>query len=131
MAQNGDNLTPKQLAAVAELARGSSHQATVDATGVSHRQLSRWKAQPDFKEAILEAQRAIYGQSIAAIVTAMNTATTTLVEICENQEASDASRVSAARSILENGLKAFGQADLDRRVEEIEELFKSESAETT
>jgi uncharacterized membrane protein len=123
MASSGDKLTPKKQAAVLTLARGCTHEEAVEASGISSRQLCRYKNEPEFQEAIREAQREIYGQAIAAIVDAMRTATTTLVDICKNPESSDAARVSAARSLLENGLKAFGQQDLTERVEELEGYF--------
>jgi ABC-type phosphate transport system ATPase subunit len=123
MASNGEKISPKQQVAILTLAQGGTHEDAIKASGISSRQLSRYKNEPDFQAAIKEVQREIYGQTIAAIVGAMGVATTTLVEICKNEESSDAARVSAARSLLENGLKAFGQQDLNERVAELEDFI--------
>jgi hypothetical protein len=120
MAGNGDELSPKQHQAVLALAQGMTHGAACNAAAISSRQLSRWKDEASFRQAISEARREIYGQAVGAIVNAMVDATNTLLEICKNPEASDAARVSAARSILDGGLKGFGLVDLSERIEALE-----------
>jgi ABC-type nitrate/sulfonate/bicarbonate transport system ATPase subunit len=123
MTGNGEELSPKQQTAMMALAQGMTHHQAVEVAGVSSRQLSRWKETHSFREAVMGARREIYNQSISAIVSAMGCATATLLEICADTQASDAARVSAARAILEGGLKGFGLVDLSERIEALEQQY--------
>jgi hypothetical protein len=67
--------------------------------------------------------RETYGASVAAMVAAMQPATATLLAIATDQNAPATARVSASRAILEAGLKAYGQMELEQRVEALEAVL--------
>lgn len=125
MSENVADLTPKQIRALEALASGETTVDAAAAAGITRRQLARWMGEPAFDQALREAKAIIYRESIARIVGAMSTATTTLVDICGDLTVSPQSRVSAARCILESALKAFGQVELDQRLTELEALVET------
>lgn len=113
-------LSAKQLRAVALLAAGSNVKSTAAELDVNVRQITRWRESEDFREAERATQKEIYSEAIAAVVGAMGGAVATLAAICADTEASSANRIAAARVLLEHGLKAYGQAELDERLEAVE-----------
>ena len=114
------SLSPKQLSCIRELAAGAGVVEAAERVGITQRQIARWKNDERFIAALRAAQRDIYDQSISLIVGSMNLALVTLADICKSSSASEATRVSAARSILESGIKGFGQQELRSQIEDLE-----------
>jgi thiaminase len=126
MAANGEvfpEMTPAQLKAAIALASGATHDEAVEASGISSRTLSRLKNEDGFRLAVRLILRETYGASVAAMVAAMQPATATLLAIATDQNAPATARVSASRAILEAGLKAYGQMELEQRVEALEAVL--------
>lgn len=123
MASNGDifeDLTSKEEKAAIAVGAGLGHDEAAKAGGLSSRQLSRLKNEERFLRAVKKVKQDLYAESICQLVAAMASATTTLVAIASNEEAPASARVTAARSILDIAVKAYGQAELEARIELLE-----------
>jgi hypothetical protein len=123
-------LSSKQIRAVALLAAGSSVGATAAELSVATRQISRWRELDEFRRAERAAQKEIYDGAITSVVASMGAAVATLTGICRDTEASSANRISAARVLLEHALKAYGQAELDARLEAVEAVLAGKNADS-
>lgn len=87
----------------------------------------RWLQDPDFQKDYQEARRMAVSQAIAQLQQATTEAVATLRYIMNNNQATTASRVSAARIVLDTALKAVELEDLALRIEILEQAFQPDS----
>lgn len=90
------------------------------AAGIGEVTIYRWLKNDGFNSAYRDARRQVVQQGIVKIQKSIATAVTTLMEIMQDQEAPASSRVSAAKTILEIGIKATELEMLEDRVDELE-----------
>ncbi|HBQ26326.1 MAG TPA: hypothetical protein DD791_08030 [Syntrophomonas sp.] len=86
----------------------------------------RWLQEPDFQREYQEARKQAVSQAIAQLQQATTHAVATLVEIMSDQEATPASRVSAAKTVLEMSMKAIELDDLANRIERLEQALEGQ-----
>ena len=79
---------------------------------------------PVFETAYREARREVVRHAVVTVQAAMSEAVQTLRVIMNNNEAPASSRVSAAKSIIDTGLKAVELEDFERRLSALEEHIK-------
>lgn len=94
----------KEKALRAVLTCRSKREAAAVA-GITERTLRNYFQQPDFNSAYKEAMSELMQDASQQAKAALSTALSVLVEITEDAQAPPASRISAARSLLEYGLK--------------------------
>ena len=129
MAKNGDldpefeDLNHKQALAAIAVGTGSTIEKAAEAAGLSPRQLSRLRAEPAFMAAVDAVLRRTYTRAVSRLVAVMATATDTLESICTDPDSPATARVSAARAILDLGIKAYTTAELETRVQQLEDLL--------
>jgi hypothetical protein len=117
-------LSPKQETAIGALiAQHSISDAAISAK-IGKRTLWRWLRMENFKRAYLDARREVVTQAIVKIQAGMTGAVGTLLEVMKDQTSSPSARVSAARTLLDFGLKSIEIEELELRVEAIEKLIK-------
>jgi len=94
-------LTPKQNKAVMALARGETVDATALAAGVSPRTVYRWRALPDFRQAIADQEAALLADLARRLTAASEDAIALLHETVNDKKASLNFRLRAALGILQ------------------------------
>jgi hypothetical protein len=97
------------------------------AAGVSYTSLWRWLQDPTFQAEYRNARRQALGQATSQLQQAAAAAVKALREIIEDVKAPSSSRVMAARTVLEMGLKAVELEDMEVRLAAIERTLNNET----
>lgn len=126
MAGHGEKLSRNQELAIAALLSNPSIPGAASAAGISERSLYRWLADDGFQKDYKKARRKVVQQAITQIQASISAAVQTLKEIMKNPEAPASSRVSAAKTLIEMGLKATEFEQLEERIEELEKIVKDQ-----
>lgn len=129
MAGHGEKLSRKKEQAVAALLAKPSIPEAAKTVGIGERTLWRWLKDDSFKSAYSEARAQIVQFVIAEIQNGLTDATKTLVEIIKNKKAPASARVSAAKAMIDIGVKAVFEEDLKQRIEAIEDILKNDERE--
>jgi len=87
---------------------------------ISTATLWRWTQQEDFQEAFLKARRQAFSKSVSRLQHASGAAVSTLLTVMADRTAPHASRVRAADSVLDRGMKAIELEDLEARLQRLE-----------
>lgn len=124
MAGHGEKISRNRERAISALLSSPSIPEAAKASGLSERSLYRWLQDEEFQETYQAARREVVKHAVTTVQAAMSKAVETLREIMEDTDAPASARVSAARAVLDLGLKATEIEDLQRRVAEIEALLK-------
>ena len=110
----------KRTAAIAALLVSPTIAHAAQTAGVSDATLTRWLRENGFARQYRLAQREALAQAIATLQAAAGSAVTVLRAAMLDQTATPASRVAAARVILEFSFRGAEIADLQERLEAIE-----------
>jgi hypothetical protein len=115
-------LTPKQEQAILALLNHPTTKAAGAACGTSETTLWRWLQLPDFQQRYRAARRQLVESSIGRLQQACGDAVETLASISRNEKEPASSRVAAAKTIIEQSLRAVELEDLAERIERLEQL---------
>jgi len=115
-----DDLSARQRRFVAALMTARTIEDAATIAGVTKRTGMRYLADPNVRAAVNEAQAQALAQVTRQAVQAMTEALDVLRGIASDEDAPSGSRVSAARAILENGLRYNEAVTLAERVSELE-----------
>jgi hypothetical protein len=118
--QDDFELTPKQERLLPLLISEPSIEGAAKVARVGVRTVFKWLKQETFSRAYRESRSAAVRQAIGQIQAAMGNAVRTLVSIMGDTQAPASSRVSAAKAMIETGIKAVELEDIESRVVEIE-----------
>lgn len=124
MAGHGEKLSRNQEKAIAALLSNTSIPEAAKEAGIGERTLWRWLKIESFQGAYRKARQEVVRQAVAQVQKAMSEAVDTLRGVMSNSEAPASARVSAAKVIIDMGIKAVEIEDLDARVTDIEKLIK-------
>jgi DNA invertase Pin-like site-specific DNA recombinase len=114
------DLTPKQERAIlALLSEGTTKDAAAKC-GVNEATIWRWLQLTEFQERYRGARRQVVETAISQLQSDCTVAARVLREVAEDTKAPSSSRVMAARTILEQSLKAVELMDLVARVDRLE-----------
>lgn len=113
-------LTPKQQKVLAALLREPTQKAAAASTGVSDRQIREYLSKPEFQEAYRQALSQLVLEASFQARRGYAQALDALREIVTDTGQPPAARISAARSLLEYGLKLTEQADILVKLDELE-----------
>lgn len=113
-------LTPKQQKVLAALLREPTQKAAAASTGVSDRQIREYLSKPEFQEAYRQALSQLVLEASFQARRGYAQALDALREIVSDPGQPPAARISAARSLLEYGLKLTEQADILVKLDELE-----------
>jgi hypothetical protein len=125
MKGHGEKFDRKMEAAIVALLAEPTIAAAAKAAGVSYTSLWRWLQEPEFQTEYRKAKRDAFGQATAQLQQAASAAVKCLKEIIEDTKAPSSSRVMAARTVLEMGLKGIELEDLEARLAVIERTVNS------
>lgn len=114
-------LTPKQAKALQALLTQPTKAAAAKAAGISVRTLTDYLADPEFQKEYGKAARALVMDATREAQQALSPALQALREIVENPEENSSNRISAARSLLEHGLRLTEFSDILPLVESVED----------
>lgn len=96
------------------------------AVGVGKTTLWRWRKDPDFQKALLEAHRDAYSQTIARLQQGSAAAAATLLRVMTDPAATASSRVRAAQCVLDKAAHGIVMQDLEVRVRAMEQRSQTE-----
>src|SRR5262245_38464731 len=116
--RENSELTAKQLRALQALLKEPTTAKAAKAAQVAEVTLFRWLNEPVFSTAYREARGRLLETTLTTLQQASSEAVEVLRKIMKDSKAPTSSRVTAARSVLELGLKA-------REVLEVEDRLKA------
>lgn len=111
----------KEKAIVALLTEPTVKQAAEKA-GIGVATLFRWMNDTEFDAQYQEAKNLAFSQAINRLQQSTGKAVDTLNTVMDDADAPPASRVSAAKTILELGIKVREQDEFEKRISELEKL---------
>ena len=111
-------LTPNQRKALAALLVCKSRAEASRQCGLGLRTIQDYEKQPEFADALERGRR-----KMLADAARYSDTVDTLQEIVENPDTPDASRVAAARALLDYGLKFAEITDINKRLDKLEGLM--------
>lgn len=112
-------LNPKQERAITALLSTSRLNEAARLAGVSDSTLGRWLRDAAFKERLRQERGEAIGAAVGSLQVAMATAAETLCTVAADPAQPGAVRVSAAKAILDAGLRAAMVDDLGAQVDEM------------
>jgi hypothetical protein len=118
-------LTPNQERAIRALLTEPSVRAAAKKAKVGEASLYRWLGEPVFATAYKEARSHLLTSTLTALQSAGGMAVETLKKVMDDSAAQASARVSAAKNILEFGLKAREVLEVEERLKAIEERLKT------
>lgn len=113
-------LTAKQERGIAALLEWPTITEAAKRSGLSEPTLRRWMNDPAFAEAYKAARVRVWDGALDALQSAAGAAVASLRDIAQDANAQASARVSAAKAILEIGLRLRESLDLEARMVEIE-----------
>ena len=111
-------MTESKERALRALLSERNHKQAAAAAGITYRTLTNYLKDPEFQRAYNAAFGLIIGRATRNAQQSMESAVDVLREIAENKNESGATRVNAARSILEFGLKLTEFSDILKFIED-------------
>ena len=115
-------LSANQRKALAALLASKSRVDAARVCGLSTKTLQGYEKLPEFAEA-LEKGREALADAAHRIAAGYSETVDTLQEIVQNPATPDASRVAAARVLLEYGLKYAEMTDINKRLDRLEGMI--------
>jgi len=115
-----EDLTSKQQAAILALMQQPTVSAAAQAAGCGERTLYRWLQEYAFQQAYREARREAVTQALTQLQQLAGEAVRTLAEVLRDPESSSASKVSAAKLILDYGCRD----NFEERLQELEQRLQ-------
>ena len=120
MAHPADTLTARQEKAIAALLSEPTVEKAAAKVGVGLRTLHTWLHDPTFADAYRAARREAVGQAIARLQQVSSAAVTVLETVMNDGDEKGATRVAAAKTVLETAIRAVELEDLAARLSELE-----------
>lgn len=121
---HGEKRSRKEEKFIAALLSQPTVEAAATATGISISTSTRWLQDPEFQRKYQTARRETLRRTMGRLQTAASEAVDALREIQSNGQ-SESARVSAARTILEQSIKAADIEDIQQRLDLLEQAIKS------
>lgn len=119
-------LTSKQSQAIAALLVNPTQGAAAMAAGLSTKTLSRYLQDPDFTEALKQAEAALIADNVRALVSDMQTNRLVMSDIRDNPRNLPGVRLRAAIAI-DNSLKAWRDLyTIEQRLTDLERKFNGQ-----
>ena len=120
-------LTGKQRKALEALLTWPTKSAAAAAAGISERTLRSYFTDQRFQEAYNSAVDDLVRDAARQAQGALAPSLAALRSIVEDQEASTSSRIAAARSLVEYGMKFTELVDIEKRLKALEDAVKNDS----
>ncbi len=108
------------------LLEAPSIRAAAEAASIGERTAWTYLSDPDVKAELAARQDAVLGEAARRLAREMGAALDVLCAIMRDASATDAARVSAARAVLDSGLRLSELVSLSDRVAALEERMGDE-----
>lgn len=118
-------LTGKKHKALEALLTNSTRRAAAQAAGIDEKTLRGYLEDETFLNEYRRAFTAMIEETTRAAQMALSPAIATLRSICEDTEAPAMARISAARCILDMGMRLTEQNDIITRLEALEDANRA------
>lgn len=118
---HGNKLSRKKEQAIIALLEAPTVKEAAEMVKINPATLYKWMALPEFEEAYRKARHRAMGEAIARLQQASSEAVDTLRDVMGDQEATPASRVTAARAVLELGMRGTEIEVIEVRLKQLEE----------
>lgn len=118
-------LTGKKHKALEALLTNSTRRAAAQAAGIDEKTLRGYLEDEEFLKEYRHAFTAMIEETTRAAQMAQAPALATLRSICEDTEAPPMARISAARCILDVGMKMTELNDIELRLEALEDANRA------
>mgnify|MGYP001043953521 CR=1 FL=1 len=116
-------MTPKKQKALLALLTSPTREKAAAAAGITSKTLRGYLDDPEFQAEYRKVFAQLVEDATRRVQQTLEPAVSVLREIMEDREENGQTRVSAARSVLEYGLKLTEQADILTRLQELEEAI--------
>jgi hypothetical protein len=117
----GEKINRKKEQAISALLSQPTLKAAAEVAGIGEKTLWRWLQNEDFQDAFMEVRRQLVQQVLSNIQRSMSKAVNTLLEVMDDPDSPASSKVQAARSIIDVGLKGLELEDFELRLARLEE----------
>ena len=124
---HGQKLNRNQEKAIAALLSNPSIPAAAKAIEVGESTLSRWLKISSFQAAYRSARKQVVSLAIAKVQAAMTEAVDTLKSVMNDAESPASTRVAAARTILDLGIKSVEIEDFEERIKILEIMVEGKN----
>ena len=111
---------------IAALLVTSTREEAAEKLGINSRTIRRYFDDPEFLKLYTEATKGIISNSTQQIQKSLAPAISTLKAIVEDENTNVHARVSAARSLLEYGIRLTEISDIGDRLDKLEEAIGEE-----
>lgn len=119
-------MTPKKHKALLALLTNPTKERAAEAAGITSKTLRGYLADPEFQAEYKKAFADLVEDATRKVQQTLEPAVAALREIMEDRSENGQVRVSAARSVLEYGLKMTEQTDILTRIQELEAAMEVE-----
>jgi hypothetical protein len=119
-------VTPKKHKALLALLTNPTKERAAEAAGITSKTLRGYLADPEFQAEYKKAFADLVEDATRKVQQTLEPAVAVLREIMEDRSENGQVRVSAARSVLEYGLKMTEQTDILTRIQELEAAMEGE-----
>ena len=123
MASNGMTraaLGPRQERAIGALLAQPTVAQAADAAGVGEWTLYRWLSDAGFRRAYEDARRRAFREALGRLNGAAREAVEALREVLRDEAARPGERVAASRALLDFGLRATQEIEIEERLAQLE-----------
>ena len=120
MAENGNDLSTKQVRAVQALLSAKNVAEAAAATGLGERTLHRWLTEDAFRAALAAAEAELLDAATRRLLHLQGAAIDTFETVLDSEEASAALKLRAAQAVLDNLLRLREVHSLEQRLLELE-----------
>ena len=124
MADQSDTLTAKQHKAIAALLSEPTIGGAAAKVGIGERTLYAWLADPEFAQAYRGARVEAVRQAMGRLQQVASESVQVLIEVMNNPAERGATRIVAAKAVLETAFKAVELEDLEASVTALEEVSR-------
>lgn len=122
-------LTPKQVKAIAAIIASPSYEQAAQKTGVTSRQMRRWRHDPVFAAALKEAQGELIEDACRILLIAARPAAQRLLRIMASGD--DGKALRAAAVLLAEAHKWHSLNDIEARLLALEHEISTQAVEVT
>lgn len=123
-------MTPKKQKALVALLTQSTKEKAAATAGITSKTLRSYLDDPEFQAEYRKAFAGLVEDAVRKVQQSLDPAISVLKEVMQDGGENGQVRVSAARSILEYGLKLTEQNDILTRLAELEAAMGGERGET-
>lgn len=114
-------ITERKEKALAALLTSQTQEEAANKLGITARTIRQYLQDPEFSQKYKEASSNLITDATEQIQKSLSPAIATLRNIAEDENAVLNARVSAARGLLEYGIRLAELSELYKRIEELEE----------